>query len=73
MSDLATNEIAGFLIVALLLALGQCELSALHAAAAVLAPLKGRRIAPTCTCVHVPPRGIAQSTDLSPEVPESVG
>src|SRR5262249_25097861 len=31
---------------------------ALHTAAAVLAPSKGCRIAPTCTCVHVPARPV---------------
>src|SRR5256886_1693611 len=42
-----------------------CATSALHAAAAVLAPSKGCRIAPTCTCVHVPPRAVCTLRSLS--------
>src|SRR5256884_2854033 len=38
---------------------------ALHAAAAVFAPSKGCRIAPTCTCVHVPPRAVRTLRSLS--------
>src|SRR5499433_1779326 len=45
--------------------LGFAPLSALQAAAGVLAPPKGCRIAPTCTCVHVPPRAVRTLRSLS--------